>query len=104
MRYEVVITRTQPTCGGRAPTRSEIRNVETDDPVAYVRDWEKNLPRDAKLEVERADDGAVTVRFASGVERVQYEFDLFTRLSRRWGKGALPGTWTPHGRGACLWP
>ena len=74
MRYEVVITHTQPTCGGKAPTRSEIRNIETADPVAYVRSQEKDISESAEFEVERAGDGTVTVSFASGVERVRYEF------------------------------
>ena len=74
MRYEVVITRTQPTCGGQSPTRNEIRSVETDDPVAYVRSQERDLPATAALEIERADDGTIAVSFASGVERVRYEF------------------------------
>lgn len=74
MRYEVVITRTQPTCGGQSPTRSEIRSVETADPVAYVRAQERELPADAPLDIERAQDGTITVSFASGVERTRYEF------------------------------
>ena len=74
MRYEVVITRTQPTCGGKAPMRNEICSVDTDDPVACVRSREKDLPESAELEVERMDDGTIIVSFASGVERVRYEF------------------------------
>ena len=35
-RYELIIERRQPTCGGRAPTASEVRIVETVDPMAYV--------------------------------------------------------------------
>lgn len=34
--YELVIEQRQPTCGGRAPTKCEIRTVTTDEPVAYV--------------------------------------------------------------------
>ena len=74
MRYEVVITHTQPTCGHKSPTRNEIRSVETDDPVAYMHSQEKDIPEDAELEVERADDGTITVSFSGGVERVRYEF------------------------------
>ena len=40
--YELVIEEKQPTCGGRAPTKSEIRTVTTADPVAYVREQEPN--------------------------------------------------------------
>ena len=74
MRYEVVITHTQPTCGGKAPMRNEIRSVETDDPVSYVRGQEKDIPANVEFEVEHANDGTITVSFASGVERVRYEF------------------------------
>ena len=34
--YELVIEQRQPSCGGRAPTKCEIRTVTTDEPVAYV--------------------------------------------------------------------
>lgn len=34
--YELIIEQRQPTCGGRAPTKCEIRAVTTDDPIAYV--------------------------------------------------------------------
>ena len=74
MRYEVVITHTQPTCGHKFPTRNEIRSVETDDPIAYVRSQEKDLSESAELEIERDGDGTVIVNFSSGVERVRYEF------------------------------
>ena len=74
MRYEVVITHTQPTCGGKAPMRNEIRSVETGDPVAYVRSEEKDIPENVEFEVDRAEDGTVIVSFASGVEHVRYEF------------------------------
>ena len=74
MRYEVVITHTQPTCGHKSPTRNEIRSVETDDPIAYVRSQEKDLPESAELEIERGGDGTITVSFSSGVERARYEF------------------------------
>ena len=37
MDYELVITRTQPPCGGKSPQTHEIRSVSTEDVVAYVR-------------------------------------------------------------------
>ena len=40
--YELVIEQRQPTCGGKSPTKCEIRTVQTDDPVAYVKELEPN--------------------------------------------------------------
>ena len=57
--YELVIEQKQPTCGGRAPTRSEIKTVTTEDPVAYVQALEPN----GKLEVY-ADDTLLTASAA----------------------------------------
>ena len=51
--YELIIEQRQPTCGGRAPTKSEIRYVTTDDPVAYVQALEPTC----ELEVTHNDDG-----------------------------------------------
>ncbi|MBQ1282085.1 MAG: hypothetical protein IIY16_07565 [Oscillospiraceae bacterium] len=70
MRYEVLITAKQPTCGGRAPTKSEIRMVETNDPEAYVRAQEQV----DELEVETADDGMIIVRLTRNGLWVRYEF------------------------------
>ena len=68
-RYELIIERRQPTCGGRAPTSSEVRIVETADPMAYVQDQEPGLA------LERSEvDGVVTI---SGVKNglwFKYEF------------------------------
>ena len=44
--YELIIQIQQPSCGGKAPFRNEIRTVSTDDPVAYVR----KLEPDGELE------------------------------------------------------
>ena len=52
-RYELIIERRQPTCGGRAPTSSEVRMIETGDPMAYVQAQEPGL------ELERTEDGGV---------------------------------------------
>jgi len=68
-RYELIIERKQPTCGGRAPTASEVRVVETADPMAYVQDQEPNL------ELEKVEeDGVITI---SGIKNglwFKYEF------------------------------
>ena len=67
--YELVIEQKQPTCGGRAPTRSEIKTVTTADPVAYVQALEPN----GKLEVETTANG-VTVTLRHNDEWIRYEF------------------------------
>lgn len=67
--YELVIERKQPTCGGRAPTKSEIQTVTTEDPVAYVRELEPN----GNLEVETTAD-SVTVTLRHNDEWIRYEF------------------------------
>jgi len=68
-RYELIIERKQPTCGGRAPTSSEVRIVETDDPKAYVEQQEPGLALETAEE-----NGVVTV---SGIKNglwFKYEF------------------------------
>ena len=59
-RYELIIERRQPTCGGQSPTRSEVRMVETNDTMGYVQKHEPGL------ELERVEeDGVITI---SGVK------------------------------------
>lgn len=68
-RYELIIERNQPTCGGRAPTSSEVRMVETVDPMAYVQEQEPNLALEKTEE-----NGVITI---SGVKNglwFKYEF------------------------------
>ncbi|MBE6969968.1 MAG: hypothetical protein E7442_07635 [Ruminococcaceae bacterium] len=67
--YELVIEQKQPTCGGRAPTKSEIQTVTTDDPVAYVRELEPN----GKLEVENIAGGLAVTIDRNGLW-IRYEF------------------------------
>jgi len=68
--YELVIEQRQPTCGGRAPTKSEILTVTTDDPVAFVQAREKDAP----LEVTTNDEGALVIRTERNGLWVKYEF------------------------------
>ena len=68
-RYELIIERRQPTCGGRAPTSSEVRIVETDDPKAYVEAQEPGLP----LEVTE-ENGVTTVSGVKNGMWFRYEF------------------------------
>ncbi|MBP3653627.1 MAG: hypothetical protein J6J78_11230 [Clostridia bacterium] len=68
-RYELIIERKQPTCGGRAPTSSDVRMVETVDPMAYVQEQEPNLALEKTEE-----NGVITI---SGVKNglwFKYEF------------------------------
>ena len=67
--YELIIEQRQPTCGGRAPTKSEIRTVTTADPVAYVREQEPN----GKLEVEESANGVAVTIDRNGLW-IRYEF------------------------------
>ncbi len=68
--YELVIEQRQPTCGGRAPTKNEIRMVSTDDPMAYVRAQEPGC----EPEIVRDEDGVVEIKFQRNGLWVRYEF------------------------------
>ena len=74
MEYELIITRTQPPCGGKSPQTHEIRNVSVDDPVAYVRKCETDLPDNIELIVHDTGKGTVSVEFNSGKSHVIYGF------------------------------
>ena len=68
-RYELIIERKQPTCGGRAPVASEVRVVETADPKAYVEQQEPGL----ELEVAE-ENGVITVSGVKNGMWFRYEF------------------------------
>ena len=68
--YELVIEQRQPTCGGRAPTKSEIRTVTTSDPVAYVQALEPSCT----LEVTTNDDGVILITTEHNGLWIKYEF------------------------------
>lgn len=68
-RYELIIERKQPTCGGRAPTSSEVRMVETADPMAYVQAQEPSL------ELEKVEEnGVITISGVKNGMWFKYEF------------------------------
>jgi hypothetical protein len=67
--YELVIEQKQPTCGGRSPTKCEIRTITTGDPVAYVQALEPSC----KLEVEHTADSLI-VKAERGGLWIKYEF------------------------------
>ena len=68
--YELVIEERQPTCGHKSPTRSTIKTVTTDDPVAYV----QGLEPDSALDVYTTDDGTLVVQADHNGLWIKYEF------------------------------
>ena len=68
--YELVIEQKQPTCGGRAPTKCEVRSVTTDDPMAYVRQAEPDL----EPELLESENGVTVIRVERNGLWVKYEF------------------------------
>ena len=68
--YELVIEQRQPTCGGRAPTKSEIRTVTTNDPISYV----KALEPTCELEIIENTEEYVLVQLDHNGLWVKYEF------------------------------
>ncbi len=70
MTYELLIREKQPPCGGKDPTKTTIRSVTTDDPLAYVRDFEPN----GELSVSHADDGTLVISTVRNGWTVSYEF------------------------------
>ena len=70
MTYELVIKESQPTCGGKSPTKTSIQTVSCDDPLAYV----KSLEPDSALEVETAADGTVIITANHNGMPIKYEF------------------------------
>ena len=68
--YELLIEQKQPTCGGRAPTRTEIRTVTIEDPVAYV----QTLEPSCKLEVTEEEDGTLRITTEHNGLWIKYEF------------------------------
>lgn len=68
-RYELIVERRQPTCGGRAPTSSEVRLIGTEDPLAYVQQQEPGL----ELEVVE-ENGVITISGVKNGMWFRYEF------------------------------
>ena len=68
--YELTIERRQPTCGGRAPTACEVRNVVTDDPMAYVRSQEAG----SEPKLMQDEDGVILIRVERNGLWANYEF------------------------------
>ncbi len=68
-RYELVIEKKQPICGGRTPRACEIRSVVTDDPVEYV----KKIADSPITEITN-NNGVILIRCDRGKEWETYEF------------------------------
>ena len=68
--YELVIKESQPTCGGKSPTKTSIQTVACDDPLAYV----KGIEKDCALEVSTAEDGTLVISTAHNGMPIKYEF------------------------------
>lgn len=68
--YEVILERSQPTCGGKSPKDVKVLNVATEDPVAYVKAQEKT----EQVEVTVNPDGEIVVQVELGARRVKYSF------------------------------
>ena len=68
--YELTIETRQPTCGGKSPTNVELMEVELEDPMAFVRSREFDLP----LETEHTPDGDLVVRVDKDKHQVTYTF------------------------------
>ena len=73
--YELVIEERQPTCGGKSPTRSTIKSVTCDDPVAYVRNLLKADKAELTVEVKDADNLTVFADCSGMTQKF-----LFTRI------------------------
>ena len=69
MTYELVIKESQPTCGGKSPTRTSIQTVSCDDPLAYV----KGLEPDSELTTETQGDTLIITADHNGMP-IKYEF------------------------------
>ena len=67
--YEMVYTMSQPTCGGKSPTKSEISTVTIEDPIAYVKSLEPDLP----LEIEHSGETLI-IRVPHNEQWARYEF------------------------------
>ena len=68
--YELTIETRQPPCGGNLPNRVEIREIETDDPRAYVAAIEKDI----ELVQSVNDDGDLVILAEKDQYRAQYTF------------------------------
>ena len=68
--YELIIERSQPTCGGKSPKEVKMMTITTDDPEAYVR----GLEPAGELVRSVNDAGELIFDLDSGSKRIRYIF------------------------------
>ena len=68
--YELIIEQRQPPCGGKSPVDVKISAVTTDDPLAYV----KNIEKDGEPRMETTDQGEIVIRLECGAKSIKYTF------------------------------
>ena len=69
--YEVIISKSQPTCGGKDPKTVEFQTVSTEDPVAFIR---SRHPKTEFFASETTKDGTIVITFHEGARDFKYEF------------------------------
>ena len=69
-KYELVIERLQPSCGGKDPKEVKVLSVSTEDPVAYVR----GLEPAGELETDTLENGDLVIRLDQGAKHITYTF------------------------------
>jgi hypothetical protein len=55
--YELIIETHQPSCGGKPPVLHDFKEIETEEPSAYVKSHTKN----AELTIDTAADGSIVI-------------------------------------------
>jgi hypothetical protein len=60
--YELIVEKRQPSCGGKPPLLHDFSEIETDDPIAYVKAHTKN----AEYEVDTGRDGSTIITTNEG--------------------------------------
>ena len=80
MRYEIIIQRTQPPCGGKSPKVVDFRNADVDDPLSYVIMNEPNLLANVDIDIDESKEGIVVISFTSLTAEASLEF--FYRMLR----------------------
>ena len=68
--YELIIEQRQPPCGGKSPVDVKISTVTTDDPLAYV----KNIEKDGEPRMETTDQVEIVSRLECGANSIKVTF------------------------------
>ena len=74
--YELIIEQRQPPCGGKSPVDVKISTVTTDDPLAYV----KNIEKDGEPRMETTDQGRN--RHPPGMRRQVHQVHLYRGIKK----------------------